>query len=72
MKSYVFLVLSCLAVVLSSFGSRRSFAEELAIDLSTDGAAERWMFLDPTATIHDSELVLDGRQAMSRAFYLPA
>jgi hypothetical protein len=71
MKSIFFLAVSCLAVLISSFGTPRSFAEQLTIDLSADGAAERWLFLDSTAAIHDGELVLDGRQAMSRAFFQP-
>ncbi|MDP6717617.1 MAG: exo-alpha-sialidase, partial [Pirellulaceae bacterium] len=71
MKSHSFIVLGCWAVVFLSIGARRDFAEELAIDLSADGAADRWAFLDPSAAIHNDELVLDGRQAMSRTFFQP-
>ena len=46
-------------------------AEELAIDLSAPGAAGQWVFLDKTASSSGGELVLDGRQQMSRAFFTP-
>jgi len=46
-------------------------AEELAIDLSAEGAAEKWVFLDKTASIGNGELVLDGRRKASRAFFKP-
>ncbi len=71
MKSHSLIAVSCWAVVILSIGTRRSSAEELAIDLSADGAADQWAFLDSTAAIHNDELVLDGRKAMSRGFFLP-
>ena len=71
MKLHSLIAVGCWVVVLLSIGTRRSFAEELAIDLSTDGAADQWAFLDPTAAIHNDELVLDGRDAMSRVFFQP-
>ena len=46
-------------------------AAELSIDLSASDAAKQWTFLEETATIQGGELVLDGRQQMSRAVFLP-
>jgi sialidase-1 len=46
-------------------------AAEMAIDLSAPGAAKQWKMLDKTASIHDGELVLDGRQHETRAVFLP-
>lgn len=46
--------------------------EALTLDLKAEDAGEQWALLDKTARIQDGELVLDGRQRMSRAFYLPA
>jgi len=46
-------------------------AEELTIDLSATGAAGQWAFLEKTASVQGGELVLDGRQQMSRAFFTP-
>jgi hypothetical protein len=46
-------------------------AEELAIDLSAPGAAGQWVFPEKTASIQGGELLLDGRQQMSRAFFTP-
>ncbi len=45
--------------------------EELAIDLSEGGAADSWVFPDSSARIDEGEIVLDGREAMSRVFYQP-
>ena len=45
---------------------------ELAIDLNADDAAKQWFFSEGTAVLHDGELVCDGRQQMSRAFFLPS
>ncbi len=71
MNSNFFVAVSCWALVVFSFGTPGSVAEELAIDLSADGAADRWVFPDSTATIDDGEIVLDGRAVMSRAFFEP-
>ena len=46
-------------------------AEDLAIDLSGADAAKQWVFSDENGRIADGELVLDGRQKMSRAFFTP-
>jgi hypothetical protein len=45
--------------------------EQLTIDLNAANAAADWKFLDKSATLKDGELILDGRQKMSRAVYLP-
>lgn len=46
-------------------------AEELAIELAGSAAAGQWALLEKTAALQDGELVLDGRQQMSRAFFTP-
>ena len=76
MNSNFLVAVSCWAVAALSFGTTGSWlpslmAEELAIDLSADGAADRWVFPDSTAAIDDGEIVLDGREVMSRAFFQP-
>ncbi|MFH1920460.1 MAG: sialidase family protein [Planctomycetota bacterium] len=57
--------------LLACFGLQDISAEELAIDLSAQGVAEEWVLLDDTASLGDGELVLDGRQQASRAFFAP-
>ena len=49
---------------------RNGRAEEMAVDLSGPGASEQWMLMDG-ASIENGELVMDGRQEVSRAFLLP-
>ena len=44
---------------------------EQPIDLSAPSAAADWHFSDATAGIRDGELVCDGRERISQAFYLP-
>ena len=46
-------------------------AEELQVDLAVQDAARDWLLLDKSARIENGELVLDGRQKISRAVYLP-
>ncbi|MHC4176245.1 MAG: hypothetical protein ACYSWU_01990, partial [Planctomycetota bacterium] len=57
--------------VLAGICRQAASAEELAIDLSAPGAAGQWAFLDKTASISGGQLVLDGREEMSRAFFTP-
>ena len=57
---------------MACLGPQAVHGEELGIDLSAEDAAGRWVFLAPTASIRDGELVLDGRETMSRAFFQPA
>lgn len=57
--------------VLAGICRQAAAAEELAIELSAPAAAGQWAFLDKTASIRGGELVLDGRQRMSRAFFTP-
>jgi sialidase-1 len=45
-------------------------AEETVVDLSAPQASEQWMLMDG-ASINNGELVMDGRQEISRAFFLP-
>lgn len=71
MNSNFFVSVTCWATVVLSFGTLASLAEELAIDLSAVDAVDRWVFPESSAMIQDGELVLDGRQAMSRAFFQP-
>jgi len=47
-------------------------AHELAINLTAADAAEQWSFLEDAVVIRDGELVCDGREKMSRAFFLPS
>lgn len=46
-------------------------AADTAIDLSAADAAAQWKFTEPTGSLKAGELVFDGRQQMSRGFYLP-
>lgn len=48
------------------------WADDMAIDLSAPDAAASWVFSDTNAKIEHGELVLDGRIAMTRAFFVPA
>jgi sialidase-1 len=59
-----------LAVLVGGFGLA-SAEEKLEVDLTTPGAAEQWAFPEETASIDGDELVLDGREQMSRAFFTP-
>ncbi len=45
-------------------------ADEMAVDLSAPGAPEQWLLTDG-ASIENGELVMDGRQDVARAFFLP-
>lgn len=65
------LLAAWLLVVLAGIFRQAAVAEELAIDLSAPGAAGQWVFPEETAAIQDDELVLDGLQQMSRAFFTP-
>lgn len=58
-------------VAMSAESPRLPGGDELAVDLATDGARNDWQFLDKSARIENGELVLDGRQRISRAVYLP-
>lgn len=71
MKSICSFTLCCFVTASPCFQPQRTTAEELSIDLSAEGAADDWMFLEDTATIRDGELVFDGRQKVSRAFFKP-
>jgi len=62
---------ACVFAVLMGVFQQAAAAEELAIDLSAPGAAGQWAFLEKTASISGDELVLDGREQMSRAFFTP-
>ncbi len=46
-------------------------AAEQVIDLSGPDAASSWTFTDRTARLADGELVLDGRQRLTAAFFTP-
>jgi len=43
----------------------------LELDLGDPATASQWLFLDSNGRIEGDELVLDGRQAMCKAFFLP-
>ena len=58
--------LVCLGVVLPA-----AVAEETAIELTAEDAAAQWKFTESTGVLKDGELVFDGREQMSRGFYLP-
>ena len=58
-------------ILATAMAAAAAQAPELAIDLSATSAAEEWFFADDTAAIRDGELVCDGRERISRAFYLP-
>ncbi|MHB8898787.1 MAG: sialidase family protein [Thermoguttaceae bacterium] len=68
MRTFTLLLLTALALCLGAPALR---AEDPAIDLTAPGAAGQWLLLDKTARIEEEELVLDGRQRISRAVYLP-
>ncbi len=59
--------LSALTCVISNSGRLRG--DELNIDLAEPAAGGQWVLEQPTARLADGELVLDGRQRMSRAFF---
>jgi len=46
-------------------------AQELAIDLTSESASSDWIFPDMRGQLENGELVLDGRQKISRAIYQP-
>ena len=58
-------------ILLAVTGVVSVFAADTPINLRATGAADDWAFADDKARIEDGELVLDGRIAMTRAFYLP-
>ena len=61
--------LLCAAGVLQ--GRAMLVAEELVIDLRAPHAERDWQFSDQSARIENGDLVLDGRQKVARAVYLP-
>ncbi|NLX97011.1 MAG: DUF1080 domain-containing protein [Rhodopirellula sp.] len=66
------LVLTALAPLpLSLSAEPASQADAMKIDLSASDVASQWVFSAETGSIRDGELVLDGREEMSRAFYTP-
>ena len=67
---------SVLAICCLSFGfvcstMATSRGQEFAVDVNSEDASDRWVLLDETATVRDGELVLDGRQKISRAIFEP-
>ena len=68
MRIWIFLLLGITAVFQ---GQSQLGAEELAVDLAVPDSAKNWLMLDRSARIEDGQLVLDGRQKISRAVYLP-
>jgi hypothetical protein len=65
-------LLRCLPVLLcllSVYG--QACSDDLKIDLTAPESAGQWVFEQPTARLADGELVLDGRQRMSRALFAP-
>lgn len=52
-------------------GNSVAAADEWKTHLAAEKADDDWKFLQPTARIEKGELVLDGRNEMSKAFYLP-
>ncbi len=46
-------------------------ADGTQIDLTRPDAAKKWVFSDANGAISEGELVLDGRTAPTKAFYLP-
>ncbi len=71
MKKTTFVAMCCLSIGFAWFGPQASHGQDVSIDLSAEDAANRWVFLDETAAVHDGELVLDGRHEMSRAMFEP-
>jgi len=71
MKRASFVAVCCLTIGFAWAGAQPTRGQELAIDLGVEDAADRWVLLDETATVRDGELVLDGRQQMSRAIFEP-
>jgi len=63
---------ACLAISLVvGLGPSSGKAAECKVDLSAKEAVNQWRFTDKSASLHAGELILDGREHMSRAFYLP-
>ena len=71
MKSIVSIGFWSFCVVFVCLGPQSVRAEDVSVDLSAEGASRQWVFLDKTASIRDGELLLDGREKMSRAFFEP-
>ncbi len=61
----------CLSIGILWFSTSPIAGQEFAIDLGAKDAANHWVLLDESATLRDGELVLDGRQQMSRAIFRP-
>jgi hypothetical protein len=55
----------------ATFVASGAGAAELAVDFASPQAAAQWKMLDPTASIANGELVLDGRKTPTRAVFLP-
>jgi len=64
-------LIALLCGIVFSQASSNLTAQELAVDLQASTAAANWLFLDETAMLENGELLLDGRQKISRAIYEP-
>jgi hypothetical protein len=58
-------------LLMGTIYSATTFAADHAIDLSGADAVADWTFYDDKARIEKGELVLDGRLAPTKAYYLP-
>jgi len=65
------LLLTILVVSAVWLAPVRARGQELAIDLTAPDAAAQWRFTDANARIEGGELILDGRQVVTKAFFLP-
>jgi len=65
-------LIALLCGIVFSQASSNLIAQELAVDLQASTAAANWLFLDETAMLENGELLLDGRQKISRALVTAA
>ncbi len=71
MKSSLWFYIGVFFIVVATGWGGQVDAGELAIDLAAANASSQWILLDKTASVTGGELVLDGREKMSRAVFLP-
>ncbi len=63
--------LVCWSVLVAGTASPSAWAAETKIDLTKSGAAKHWTLAGEYAQIKGGELILDGREVVPKAFYIP-
>ena len=71
-RRFRFVAVVCFAIIpLTAGGQGAAEPDAMKVNLAAPEAAAQWVFSAETAAIRGGELVLDGRQEMSRAFFTP-